>query len=101
MMSQQVSHAPIPQTPTQGVSPMKKALCTLSLWTTLAALASAAPLTYTLSQDAGLGHSNPVGTWAFLSALHTPDGWNYGSWEQTPSSYSIAVLDWNAGKRRI
>ncbi len=100
MMSQKVSHAPIPQTPTQGVSPMKKFLCTLSLSIAMAALASAAPLTYSLSQDAGLGHTNPVGTWAFLSALHTPDGWNQGSWEQTPSSYSTAVLDWNAGDNR-
>lgn len=97
MMSQKVSHAPIPQTPTQGVSPMKKALYTLSLWTALAALTTAAPLTYTLSQDAGLGRTNPVGTWAFLSALHTPNGFTYGSWEQTPSSYSTAILDWNAG----
>lgn len=99
-MPHTVSHPVQRHSPTKGTRLMKKALCTLSLWIALAALAAAAPITYTLSQDAGLSHANPVGNWAFLSATHTPDSWNQGSWEQTPGSYSTAVLDWNASLDR-
>jgi len=80
---------------------MKKVLCTLSLWTALAALASAAT-TYNLTTDISTsGHNNPFGTWAYQYAGHTPSGYTYGSWDQNPSNYTtFSLRDWNPGYSR-